>query len=94
MFRAVHIFGPMQDTDVAMASATIPRRLWYAPVPEGVAAPFPNGYMTVGVNTPPLVPFPGQVEYVLDLERSALAIGFDSLAVSGSAVFILAGDVL
>ena len=91
MFRATHIFGPMAGdaNDTMVASATLPKRVWYAPAPEGVHV-FPNGYMMVGVHIPPEVPWPGQVEYVLDEGRSSAF--FERGAAQGVAVYVLVDD--
>lgn len=96
MFRAIHIFGPMAGdaNDAMMASATIPARLWYAPIPPdaGIHPPFPNGYMMVGHTLPPEVPWPGQVEYKLDTARSTMAVVERPSRVEGTAVYVLVDD--
>lgn len=82
MIRVMHIFGPMagEANDVSIAASRVPRRLFYAPAPEGVNPPLPNGYMLVGTDEAPPNPWPGGVEYALDLERSTLATLLDALA--------------
>lgn len=95
MFRATHIFGPMQGTDVSVAAPRTPQRVWYAPCPVTDHAPFPNGYMQVGWDLAPDHPWPGQVEYVLDRDRSDLrphALYGDEGMEEGVAVYMLAGD--
>jgi hypothetical protein len=94
MLRVTHIFGPMAETDVSMATPRTPERIFYAPAPTGVPAPFPNGYMQVGWNEiAPHEAWPGQVEYVLDRERSNLRPHqeYEDME-EGLAVYVLAGN--
>lgn len=73
MFVATHVEGPMASCDVSMAAPRTPERIFYAPVPKGVAGPFgSSGYLVVDYDRAPDVPWPGQVEYRLDRESSQL----------------------
>ena len=73
MFLARHHEGPLAAEDVSMAAPKIPHRLFYAPVPPGTLAPATtNGYMLVSYDQPPERDWEGQVEYVLDRDRSEL----------------------
>lgn len=89
---ATHIFGPLADCDVSMSAPRTPGRLFYAPAPDGVPGPFRvNNYLLVGYDQPPEDPWPGQVEYVLDRDRSELRPHpqYDGME-EGTAVYVLA----
>lgn len=96
MFRATHIFGPLsgEENDVSMAAPRVPGRLFYAPAPGGLPGhALVAGYLLVGYDQPPETPWPGQVEYVLDRERSRLREHSRHEEMEeGVAVYVLAGD--
>lgn len=99
MFRATHIFGPMagEANDVSFAAPHVPERLSYAPAPQGISPVTPNGYMLVDVDGATGArehPWPGQIEYVLDRQRSQLKPHpeYEGME-TGMAVYELAPDV-
>lgn len=74
MFRATPLDGPLAGKWIDMAGPHVPTRLFFAPAPGAIPEHFvtANGYMTVGFDEAPEPPWPGQVEYRLDRERSEL----------------------
>jgi hypothetical protein len=95
MFRATHVSGPLagEENDTSIVAPVTPDAIWYAPAPQGVTAITPNGYIMVGWSQEPEVPWPGQVKYVLDRERSDLRphheYGHDGME-EGTAIYVLA----
>lgn len=93
MIQLTHIFGPMSGVGIAMAAPRVPGRIFYAPVRD--AGPFGAGYIMVEFDRVPEVPWPGQVEYVLDRERSRLEphelYGAEGME-QGTAVYMLAAS--
>lgn len=67
MFRAVHIFGPLQPYVLTMGAPKTPKRLWYGPAPWDS-----DRYLLISHDEPPTSHWPGTVEYALDRERSEL----------------------
>jgi hypothetical protein len=73
MMALTHIGGPLEGEALSIAAPATPRRLFYAPAPDGVPSPFQQaGYILVGYDQAPVKPWPGQVEYRLDRELSEL----------------------
>lgn len=72
MFVARHLEGPLDAEDVMMAAPAVPRRLFYAPAPAPGIPMTTAGYVLVSYDEEPEAPWEGQVEYVLDRERSQL----------------------
>lgn len=79
-----------EGNDVAVSAMRVPGRMSYAPCPFE-RPPFPNGYMTVDYDDATGTsdrPWPGQIDYELDHERSELDVDDDGHP-AGTAVYVL-----
>lgn len=74
MIKVEHEGGPLDRCSLSIATKVTPTRLHYALAPPGVAPVTPSGHLLVAADDTPMMMsgLPGEVEYALDRERSAL----------------------
>ena len=83
--------GP--ENDVSIAATSVPDVLYYAPAPRDAPNLTPAGYLLVGYNQPPELPWDGQVRYALDREASDLRPHPEYEGMEeGQAVYVLEGE--